>query len=77
MNYLKFFIILMLLTVVFPAKAYAYIDPGTGSYLFQLLIATAVGSLFAIKMFWVNIKTFFSKLFGKKQLEDKKSDKPE
>ena len=28
---------------------YAYLDPGTGSYVFQLLIATALGSLFAAR----------------------------
>ena len=47
-------------------KACAYIDPGTGSYILQMLIAGAVGSLFAIKMFWRNIKNFFGNLFKKK-----------
>lgn len=61
---------------MFPRKACAYIDPGTGSYIFQLLIATAVGGLFAIKIFWTRIKMFFGKIFGIKT-KDKEIDKPE
>jgi hypothetical protein len=43
--------------------AYAYLDPGTGSYLLQILIAGLVGAAFSIKIFWQRIKDFFS---GKK-----------
>jgi len=49
-----------------PSPAQAYLDPGTGSYLFQILIAGLVGGLFALKLFWRQIKDFFQKLFGKK-----------
>jgi len=44
-------------------NAYAYLDPGTGSYLVQILIAGLVGAAFSIKIFWQRIKDFFS---GKK-----------
>jgi len=43
----------------------AYIDPGSGSYILQLLIAGALGGLYAIKVFWSQIKSFFSSLFRK------------
>jgi hypothetical protein len=46
-------------------NAYAYLDPGTGSYLLQLLLAGLLGGLLAVKMFWRNLKTFFSNLFSK------------
>ncbi len=46
--------------------AFAYLDPGTGSYLFQLLIAGALGAMFTIKVFWAKIKVFFGNLFGRK-----------
>lgn len=42
-------------------SAHAYIDPGIGSYIFQLLIAGLVGASFLIKVFWGEIKVFFSK----------------
>jgi hypothetical protein len=46
-------------------EAHAYIDPGAGSYIFQLLIAFFIGSAFIIKSFWRNICGFFRKLFGR------------
>ena len=44
----------------------AYIDPGTGSFMIQLLIGTALGSLFVVKMFWRRITGFLGGLFGRK-----------
>jgi len=52
--------------VFFPKYIFAYIDPGTGSYVIQLLIAFFIGVSFAIKLSWKKIKTFFSILFKKK-----------
>jgi len=64
----------VLLALVFPdvAEAYggivpAYIDPGTGSLIIQMLLAVLVGAGFAVKIFWTRIKAFFSKVFGKKR----------
>lgn len=34
---------------VFPIKTYAYLDPGSGSYIAQLLIAFAASGLFFIR----------------------------
>ena len=42
----------------------AYIDPGTGSYLIQLLIATILGSLFALKTYWRKIRAFIADKFA-------------
>ena len=43
----------------------AYVDPGTGSYLLQMLIATLLGGMFAIKMYWRKIFSYFSDRFSK------------
>ncbi|MHB0856856.1 MAG: hypothetical protein ACYC5M_04725 [Anaerolineae bacterium] len=48
--------------LIAPRPALAYLDPGTGSYLFQVAMALIVGALFAIKLFWSRIKAFFQKL---------------
>ena len=59
---------LMLLVMAlffFPAQAHAYLDPGTGSYFIQIALATLVGALFAVRLFWGRIKAFFGKLFSK------------
>ena len=53
-------LLLILLCWALPRTAYAYIDPGTGSYLFQLLIAGLFAGAFAVKIFWKKIKAFFS-----------------
>lgn len=42
-----------------------YLDPGSGSFILQILIATLVGGLFVIKMYWKRITDFFRNLFSK------------
>ena len=44
--------------------AHAYIDPATGSYVLQLLIAGVVGGLFVAKTFWGNVKSRFRNVFS-------------
>jgi hypothetical protein len=39
--------------------ALAYIDPGTGSFLVQALIAALAGAAVTIRLYWSNIKSFF------------------
>jgi hypothetical protein len=68
-NFSKYFsgviIFLILLSFSFPDEAYAYLDLGTGSYIFQMIIAVFIGGLFALKLFWGKVKTFFNNLFSK------------
>jgi hypothetical protein len=42
-------------------KAQAYLDPGSGSFLIQLLIAGLVGAAFVLRSSWGKIKGFFSR----------------
>jgi len=61
-----------LLIVVFLISTfwcYGYIDPGTGSYMIQILIAAFVALSLGIKVFWKNIKQFFGRLFSKNKKE--------
>ncbi len=58
-------LILSLLLFVFTKNSEAYIDPGSGSYVLQLLVASFFAVLFTLKMFWRNIKAFFSRTGGK------------
>ena len=69
-KYRNFFTISLALVIFFllmhPKNAYAnYIDWGTGSFLFQILIANILGLLFAIKVYWKKIINFVKKLFSK------------
>jgi hypothetical protein len=42
-----------------------YIDPGSGSYLVQAIIAGVLGALFYFKSLWFKIRSLFGK--GKKE----------
>lgn len=41
-----------------------YLDPGSGSYLLQLLIAGLMGGLLMLRIYWSKVKGFFRGLFG-------------
>lgn len=42
--------------LLLPASALAYIDPGTGSFVIQGVIAAIVGAGVTLKLFWGRIK---------------------
>jgi hypothetical protein len=44
-----------------PGDALAYIDLGTGSYVFQVLVASLLGVAFAVKAYWERIRAFFNR----------------
>jgi hypothetical protein len=46
-----------------------YVDPGSGSYLVQVIIAAILGILFYFKTAWLWVKSFFTR--------SKKNDLPE
>jgi hypothetical protein len=48
----------------------AYLDPGSGSFLIQLLIAGLVGAAFFIKASWGKIKRFFNRSKNEPQQPD-------
>ncbi len=50
----------VLAVALFPTDAHAYIDPGTGSYIIQIVIAGIMAGALALKMFWGRIKAMFS-----------------
>ena len=43
-----------------------YIDPGSGSYLIQAIIAAVLGIVFFFKNIMIAVKHFFYRIFGKK-----------
>ena len=51
-----------------------YIDPGSGSYILQVIIAAVLGVSFFFKNFWLTIKSFFT---GKKPEKMEGNDQPE
>jgi hypothetical protein len=51
----------------FSSDLLGYLDPGTGSYIFQMLIAGMVGAGFAVKIFWTQIKCFVVSVFSSRK----------
>jgi len=50
-----------------------YLDPGSGSYLVQVIIAAVLGVSFFFKNFWLKVKAFFfrpGKKTGEKEAEN-------
>jgi len=64
-NAVKMALLVFLVALCFPQYAFAYIDPGTGSYVFQIVIAAFVAASFLIKTYWHKIKSFVVGLFSK------------
>jgi hypothetical protein len=48
--------ILVLCSWLAPTRALAYVDPGSGSILIQVVIAAVVGIGVTVKMYWRKIK---------------------
>ena len=67
-------VLLTLLFLGFPENTRAYLDPGTGSYIVQLILAGLLGGVFAAKVFWKEIKAFFKNLFSRKDKDHKDED---
>lgn len=53
-------------------KESPYLDPGSGSFLLQLLIAGLLGLAVALRAYWSKIKKFFKR--GKKEEEETDDD---
>lgn len=70
---LKFFgFLVVIFCFVIPKQALAYIDPGTGSYLFQFVIAGLLGGTYFMRGYIVKIKDKLIKKRDAKKTDDKK-----
>ena len=58
------------LFIISSKGAQAYIDPGTGSYVLQIVIASALAAGFVIKATWKNIVGAVTKRFAKRDADD-------
>ena len=58
------------LIIISSKGAQAYIDPGTGSYVLQIVIASVLAAGFVIKATWRNIKGAVAKRFARRDADD-------
>lgn len=67
MNMKIFFCIyVFILNIVLPSKAFAYIDPGTGSMVLQIIIAAVTSIFYGLIVFKNKIITLFRNIFKQK-----------
>jgi hypothetical protein len=43
------------------ASIFLYLDPGSGSYIIQVIIAAIFGAWFWFKGYWYKVKSYFTK----------------
>ncbi|KPL71941.1 hypothetical protein ADM99_09190 [Leptolinea tardivitalis] len=55
-------------------KPALYLDPGSGSFILQVLLAALLGGGFAIKAYWKNIKKIFVKSSPEESDEEEETD---
>ena len=67
---MKIIAVLLIWAFLAPKNVHAYLDPGSGSYLLQLLIGGFLGGFYLFKDSFKNIKNkirdYFKKIFKKK-----------
>jgi hypothetical protein len=52
---------LIVLVFVLPTgPAHAYLDPGTGSIILQMLLGGVAGGLVVVRLYWARIRLWFS-----------------
>ncbi len=54
---LRLLCFLTLVSILVPGRAYAYVDPATGSIVIQVLVAGALGAAFTVKQWWGRVST--------------------
>ena len=52
------------------ARPQAYLDPGSGSYFVQLLLASLMGALFVLGVYRRKVTDFFRNLFSRNKADD-------
>jgi hypothetical protein len=73
-NLLSGLTLLVLLTGWLPTIAYGYLDPGTGSYIVQILIGGVLGGLFAVGIFWKRVIAGIKRVFRPRKSDADRKD---
>ncbi len=61
------YLIILLLFAVEPLSAHAYLDPGTGSFIIQVVIAAVAGISFSLKIYWKKMAGQLSRVFKREK----------
>ena len=51
-------------------RSYAYLDPGSGSFILQLILAILLGAMFVLRSYWAKIRDAIKKVFSRQQEDE-------
>lgn len=73
---IEIILLLFIYLFILPTHVQAYLDPGTGSYITQVIIGFLVGGVYLGKAYWRQLKSRISDLINrmKKDGKEKKED---
>jgi hypothetical protein len=66
--------LLAILSVPIASPAQAYLDPGTGSMILQIVLGGVAGILVAGKLYWSRLKEFFGFSTGDAETTEESTD---
>jgi|GEM_PF-1967633 len=55
---------------IFFLKVHSYLDPGSGSFILQLVLAAVLGWLIILRSYWTKIKEWVARLFSGQPEDD-------
>lgn len=64
-------LVLILLALVFTRDVYAYLDPGTGSLIFQTVVAALAAAAYVLRSYWGRIRMMFGRRDAESSVEPK------
>jgi len=64
-RFLQLCFLALILKFSFPASAHAYLDPGSGSFILQIVLAGIMGFILMVKIYWKKIRTFVGGMFSR------------
>ena len=59
-----FIAFVLAMCLLWPSSAYAYLDPATGGYVVQMILAMLVSVTFVARRFWGQVVSFCGRLFS-------------
>lgn len=68
--------IALIIFIISTKPAHAYLDPGTGSHMLQLMVGGLLGGLFIIKTYWQQIKSSLFKSKSKNINHESDKEQP-